>query len=174
MPATRIQSKAHSRHYAIRIGLVMVITADTLRRMIYGTRPIDYVMLVVEILVLLLIFGEIAVHANRYFRHRRRSGEVLKRLIKGQKLQSESPGTSGSGSLVTPWITATKEWANQTNDLLLKYSRAASAAFLHDVGGADVSFGFGHVNAFAQHAYVQLQTRLNNLRDILENPDVYL
>jgi hypothetical protein len=139
-----------------------------------GTRPIDILMLVVEVLVVLLIFGEMAVHANRYLRHRRRSRKLLIQLLEGQKLQAEPPGTSADSPLVVPWRTATKEWADETNALLLKYSQAASAAFLHDVGGADASFGFGHVNSSAQPDYIRLQGRLNNLRSILENPDVYL
>jgi hypothetical protein len=155
--------------------MVVVIVLDTLRRMIYGVRPFDILMLVVEVLVLLLIAYEVGVNVWRDRRRTRRSRKVLGQLTKGQKLQADAPvGSSVNNPSVVSWANTTTEWANETSALLSKYSEAASVSFLHVVGGANSSFGFGHINPYAQHAYILLQEQLNNLRSILENPDVYL
>ncbi|MGC2755474.1 hypothetical protein [Candidatus Binatus sp.] len=176
MPATRIKSKRHarSRHYAIRIGLVLVITADTLRRMLYGSRPIDKYTLAIGIVTLLIIGAEAIIHLWRYFRIERRKKQVLNYFIQGQALQG-SPIAYENAVNIEPWREQLKTWIMTTSEFLRGCSPEACAAFLYDDAKVrDVHMQFQGVSPFVYQEFATLQQRLTNLRDILENPDVYL
>lgn len=165
-----------ARHYALRIGVLLVITADTLRRLfLQGPRPIDYVMLVIEFLVLVLIGGEMAIHAYRYFRHEKRKRALLANLFEGQRLISEAPSTSVADyETAHRWELLVTQWRGGTTALLRQYSDAAAATFSQPVGTLEATTHYANVSPYAQKGYREMQTGLNNLRLIIENPDTYL
>jgi hypothetical protein len=172
MPATRNQSK---RHYAIRIGLVLLIMFDTLRRSFLHHDAFDYTMLAVEVLVLLFIGIEAGIGIWRHFRVGHRKKRLRQYLIEGQALQTVDVSSHQREELA-PWIAQVDTWINTTGEYLKKYSLEGTAAFLHDdtTKTRDSRTHFVGVSPFASHTFAILQQRLDNLRDILRNPDVYL
>jgi hypothetical protein len=147
---------------------------DTIRRSFLKHDAFDYAMIVIELAVLLLIAGEIGVHAKRYFRHRRRTRRILDFLSEGQRFQQKAPSLGAGVEEMSAWIDCVKAWSEQTSSLLSRYSSEASSSFFHKSGGVYESFGYGHVAQGAQEWYITLQGRLNNLREIMEKPEVYL
>ncbi len=141
---------------------------DTLRRLFSDVRPFEYLMLGVEVLVLLLIAYEVGSGIWHRFRRNRRSRRVHEFFSQGQMLQS---GTPGDPALVSQWLRQVEKWIIDTNGLLVRYSSQASASFLHNSGRAGMHYG--GVAQDAQYGFAELQERLNNLRAIMERPDVY-
>ena len=80
-----------TRYYATRVGALLMIVADTLRRAFQRHDAFDHTMLIVEVLVLALIGGEIAYHIVRSFKIRRRKKRLLDDLQKGQTLLASAP-----------------------------------------------------------------------------------
>jgi len=156
------------------LALVLIL-CDTIRRMIEGTRPIDWVMFVIELLVLALIAYEVGDGIYRKWRTRRFSSAVLQLMTQGQIIQRDAP-TAGTVDEATSaaWVESAKTWMGQAYDSLTAYSAQAAAAFIHDGGGFSVNYGGITGLAQARNWYATLLSRLNNLRRIMENPEAYL
>lgn len=75
----------------------------------------------------------------------------------------------------------TKAWGDEVNGFLVTYSGQASASFLlvHDSTSADSLVftqsgdGFFYLASPIREHYQRLLTQLNNLRHIIEKPEVY-
>lgn len=124
----------------------------------------------IEALVLLLIFGELAYHVCRHLKvqHRRKILECL--FAEGQKIQGDAPAQQGYGG----WLYRVDDWRRRTNQQLCRYSKEAASAFLHDPGAMSNPFVADNFAPEAKLRYLQLQHCLNNLRAIMDKPDVYL
>lgn len=177
MPATRIQSKrqAQSRRYAIRIGLVLLIMLDTIRRSFLHHDAFDYTMLAVEVLVLVIIGFEAGIGMWHHFRVGHRTKRLRQCFIEGQVLQTVNV-SSHQPEQLAPWIAQVNTWIKTTSEYLKECSLEGAAAFLHDdtTVTRDSRMHFTGVSSHAVGTYVILQQRLNNLRDILRDHDVYL
>jgi hypothetical protein len=147
---------------------------DTIRRMLEGTRPIDLWMLVIELLVLLLIAYEVVVGVWSKVRTSRRVATIFRYMAQGQNLQANAPpaGTTDI-SIPTAWVESVKEWIQQTHNALTQYSPQAAASFIHDSGGASVQYNSVSGHSQARDWYRVLILRINNLRSIMEKPNVY-
>jgi hypothetical protein len=99
----------------------------------------------------------------------------------GLGLQRSVPDTAKEESDVLKlWIVNAKAWSNKTNEFLAACSQRASAAFLlvHDSSSADsIVFTpegeFFYVASPVREHYQRLLMQLNNLRQIIEKPEVY-
>jgi hypothetical protein len=145
---------------------------DTLRRMFCDVRPFDVLMLVVEVLVLILIAYEVGSGVWQRIRRHRRSKRVLEFFSEGQALQDDAPTTTSPIVEIPEWERRCRDWTDGTNDLLKRYSPQASAAFLLSAGGL-LDWDFFGIHEGAHDTYQSLQRHLNNLRLIMERPDVY-
>ncbi len=156
---------------AVCFGINMVAMWITITRMLSSVTPFDWLMLIVELLVLLLIAYEVATNVL----HKRRVNHRLKAIFaimhKGQALQAAVPGGNADNNAITAWNDAVLAWINDANNLLSTYSPQASASFLHEPGGNTIKYS--PVAMTAHNHYVFLLMRLNNLRSIMEKPDVY-
>ena len=103
---------------------------NTLRRLLSDVRPFEYVMLVLEALVLLLIAYEVGSGIWHRLRRHRRSKRVLKYLLQGQALKSSVPTQAAPLAEVNEWRSQVQEWTDSTNRMLKRYSSEASASFL--------------------------------------------
>jgi len=139
--------------------------------MLEGTRPIDLWMLAIELVILLVIVGEAAIGIRRYYKRRPILARLSKCMISGQALQNAVPVSGVQDNSLTTWSESVKAWVGETNTFLKKHSEGASSAFLQDRGGTSLRYGGV---AWAVHDwYLTLLARLNNLRSIIEKPDVY-
>ena len=167
-------NREKGRHYTLRIGVVLLIMLDTLRHIFSGTRPIDAVMLVVELLVLAIIAVEALVHLMHWFKIRRRMKRLRERFAEGQALHHAPPSMGTAPEEALAWNRKVEAWIDVTKALLDGYSAQASMSFQHDPGREFRLAATHKIATAAELAYTRLQDCLNNLREIIENPDVYL
>jgi hypothetical protein len=146
---------------------------DTLRRMFEGSRPIDRVMLVIELLVLVLIAWEVGVgilerceaKKRRKIVEQRRN-EMRDAMVEGQRLLQTVPKLMEP---IAKWASDVDAWERETQELLRSYSAQAETAFL-----IDTSFVPSTIGAIPDpRRYGKLMMRLQNLRAIIEKPEVY-
>ncbi len=169
---SRKTESRNTRYYALRIAIMLIIILDTIRRMLYGARPIDLTTLIVEILVLLLIFYEIVSDRLQRWKTKRRLKTISKCMIEGRSLQDKVPTTNANQARLSEWRRQVEDWIPSTDKQLSHYSSHASASFLQDNG--NMSQPACPVAPALVGVYSTLQLRLNNLRSILENPGTYL
>jgi len=140
-------------------------------------RPFDWVMLAVEILVLLLIAYEVGIGLWRNRKTRNYLSALHGQMRKGLDLQTTAPSVGmGETDAVRAWLRAVPGWVEETNTLLSGYSAQASASFLHKPHGeqAGRENDYRGIYHYGRLQYAELVERLNNLRTIMEKPDVYL
>jgi hypothetical protein len=163
----------------VRLSAYGVITllalANTIRHMMEQTRPIDWVMLAIEAAVLLLIAYEIYVGVKERKKAKQRAGIVETRVTairemmsKGQNLLRSQPPFVPPQPLAL-WVNGVDNWTEQTKNLLRSYSAHAEMTFLQHPTILVNSYGSNP----KPHVYGSLEHRLNNLRNIMEKPDVY-
>ncbi len=175
----------------VRLSIYAAITflalANTIRHMIEQTRWIDWLMLVIEAAVLLLIAYEVGVnwyrHSAEVKQQKLRNTIVAKLsdfMFKGQSIRDSVPAPHQTGDNITQWIGRTDEWRSEVSQYLSKVSSRAGAAFslviasqsdgriLHNSGE-----GTFYVAGLLANAYVPLVSYLNNLRGIIEKPEAY-
>jgi len=120
-------------------------------------------MLAIEFLVLVLIAYEVLyLSIWQRLKMRRRSRVVLDLMRQGQTLQEAMPDSPEG---LMPWKSSVTAWVTETDAQLAKYSPEAVVVFRHNPTP---------VQPGGTASSVRLSNHLNNLRRILENPDVYL
>jgi hypothetical protein len=140
-------------------------------KMFDGVKPFDWLMLVVEILVLLLIAYEVGTTVLHRLQTKRRLASLFALMHRGQELQTTVPGSGTTDDQAVAWKSSVEAWANDTHKILATYSPQASARFLHN---PVVSRGiYRGIAQNAQGYYESLMMRLENLRAIMEKPEVY-
>ena len=170
----RSRKRHFARYWVIRMAILLAVIADTFRRIFQGTRPIDYVMLIVEVFVLLIIALEGIAHAVHRLRVRRRVKRLRPFQATGLALQDEfrlrfRSSNDATGEAVE-WIDRIDKWTAATSEHIKRYSLEATAAFLRDSGGVIMKYG-NQNSIFA--TYERLESRLNNLHGIIETADLY-
>jgi hypothetical protein len=172
-----------------RLGaIVLLVTGNTIRRMFSGSRPFDWLMLAVEVLVLGLIAYEVIVGVLRHSRkgqRRRRIGEITNTLSafmeKGKTLQGGLPCTELAKELEADlWMVEADKWATEAGEFLAGHSPTASVAFRLTPGTGTMALVVQNsegatftIDGRQRHAYQRLVSRLENLRGIIEKPEVY-
>jgi hypothetical protein len=142
---------------------------NTGRRMFAGSRPIDIVMLVVELLVLAIIAIEYGGHVWEKRRIKVRLAAIRSSYSQGQRLQLNAPRGLGVSQASQEWTASVRQWIDDTRSLLQLYSDQAAASFVHDpIDSPQV-----HHTIPDPVTYALLATRLSNLRGIMEKPEVY-
>jgi hypothetical protein len=169
-------------------AITLLFMAITIKHMITeGIRPFDWVMLVIEALVLLLILYEVIVGEIRHRRETARGAFLTERVAELSKLHSKGHRIQttvldpmiNNPQILQPWIDSAEAWGKETDAILRKYSQRASRTFLlvTDAGQIDTV-----VTAHGRHfmvsgaiggVYQRLVLQLENLNRIIENPALY-
>lgn len=169
-----------------RMVAALFAVGDVAWRIFSDVRPIDWLVVGVDALVLLVILCEWGVGEYRLRnerRERRRLAAIVAELSgfidKGHKLTMDIPSPTDPGALRV-WRDKAKTWREETNVFLLSRSSRASAAFqlvLHTGIHARVvetaSGGSFSIDGPIRHSYERLMTELDNLRGISEKPEAY-
>jgi hypothetical protein len=92
--------------------VLILILLDTPRHLFRETRPIDWLTLVVEILVLILIAYEVAKPLVRQFKVKRRIDVILRCVAEGVQLQREGIGLTSAD--LERWKENLQAWCNTT------------------------------------------------------------
>lgn len=154
---------------------------DVLRRWFSDARPIDWLLLIVDFLVLVAIL----VLELPDWLHKRRAETNARALApfldRGRVLQSSVPfQTHSPGAEMQQWAEKVELWSSETQGFLAGLSPRASTTFTHIVNAGeadrDVRRPDGsmfHVSGHYGDVYQVLQVKLSNLQRILENPTAY-
>jgi hypothetical protein len=123
----------------------------------------------IELLVFVIVGFEAL---SRLWRQRvvaKRAAATFYAFAEGQQLQKTVPPASESAVVIAKWKNAQRMWVIYTKQLLQSYSASAEVCFNHEPR-AVIAPPCG-ISAPAE--YEALVVRLNNLRNILENPGSY-
>ena len=140
--------------------------------MFEGTRAIDWVMLVIEALVLFLIAYEVLEKCKADRKIKERTSQTFAFLSKGQKLQKSAPQAGAGVEATVPWVKSVHAWSQDTDAFLNTCSAHASAKFLDETNMKSVTYP-----GLAQEVwtfYSLLNRKLSNLQTIIQNATVYL
>ena len=154
---------------AIYFGAVALVVCETLRRIMYGIRPFDWVMLIVEVLVLIFIAAEIVPSLRHKARARKRQRVLFSLLTEGQAILNQAPSPFVQDS-VHAWGVSVDAWSAKVTKVLADYSQHALASFNHQ---PQVGMPFHHIATGAWPHYGKLTARVENLRNIIEKPEIY-
>jgi hypothetical protein len=159
-------------------GFVLV---DAIYRLFEGSRPIDWLILGVDGLVLFVI---VLFEAPEWW-HKRSVAKKTKSLIPlleaGRHLQFSIPYQHQEISPeLSEWADTAKSWWEDAESVLANMSPKAAVAFSHinfapaDRTAMDRSGRPYHVSGYIGDIYQTLQMKLNNLKNVIENPETYL
>jgi hypothetical protein len=173
-------------------AITVLVMCNTITHIMFDEhiRPFDWWMLGIEAAVLILIAYEVGVNVVRHHRAIKRQQELDGRVNRimgfvssGQALEHTVPpdGMPPLGSAGVAIQTAAAEWKSDVQSWIMdahkfvgSCSPRASAKFLDDSRAAsfrDTSIKYRPDTA--SH-YETINRRLNNLQDIVQNPEAYL
>jgi hypothetical protein len=169
------------------LAITLLFMANTLHHMFEGIRPFDWLMLVIEVLVLIvIIFAEIAGWMRRRKESRRhsflnaKSLELSKMMDTGQRLMSIVPDPAfASPQAFMFWVQTAADWTDQVSKIMSPHSSRAVADFMLATNSQHIdAMVSAHGRNFALsgeiwETYWRLVTRLENLRRIVERPETY-
>jgi hypothetical protein len=141
---------------------------DVLRCFFADTRAIDWVMLVVECLVLLLIAYEVIWEP---WKSRRLAAIALTLADSGEAIRQRAPGTSADEGTVNKWNTSVDRWALESCEALERRSAHAASA-LRSPPARNASSYLG-VHRAANASLGGLLQRIQMLRTIAERAGLY-
>ena len=147
---------------------MLLIACDTLRRAFAGVKSIEWIMLVLEALVLILIAYEVAHNVITERKRRKAIKAAVTMMTEGAFLQQRASSLRDED--VQSWLQDVKRWSVDTSGKLDRFSTQASSAFSF-VEAEERSFA--RVHGDANRAYCDLRMRVEMLRRIMENPDAY-
>ncbi len=164
------------------LAVTVLIMCNTITHMFGDVRPFDWLMLVIEVLVLLAILwfeGRELWHRRKL---RKRVASIVPFMEKGKQIQENVPESQSEldGKPAVAWMQSVTSWVAETDEFLLSHSRRASFAFMligdtNSFGGLVYlpnGYSFPVCGDVRLH-YERLYYQLNNLRSIMEKPDVY-
>jgi len=141
-----------------------------------GARPIDRTVLIVDVLVLLVIVIEYKRTVRRERADNKRKAVVAVRinsvremLSEGQKIQNSAVPSGHTDT--DRWFQRLQRWTDSTSAALELYSAPACAAFLDVSEAPPMSI---YQTIASPQDFVHLLARLQNLRRIMEHPEIYL
>ncbi len=150
-------------------------------RLFEGTRAIDWLILIVDFLILVSI---VWLELPDWLHHRRAvamSRALTPFMDRGRQLQVSVPSQNSHPSPeLLKWAEEVKTWTEETEIFLARSSRKAAIAFTHVINAynADrtVRRPDGTRFRLAGHygdIYQVLQVKLDNLEKIIEKPEAY-
>jgi len=158
------------RRRLLYLSTLVLVMLDTLRHAFsHGSRFLDISMWIMEFLVVILIAYEVGTTVWHKRKMRRRLARLFALLASGQNLQKAAPFRHDD-AYTKNWIVDVGKWIREATESLDGYSHQAATAF------SQVKKSHPHqpgINSVAGETYGDLLQYLENLRGIMEKPDVY-
>jgi len=138
-------------------------------RLFSEARPIDWLIVAIDVLVLLWIAADFV---NIPHRWRRRSAlsHIAALLADGEKLLSAHPTPQATNDEATAWVESVKSWIVSVHSVLAKDAPRALAVFGHWPVAPQSEI---EVHSLAEPWFLELDARLRALRSITESPELY-
>jgi hypothetical protein len=158
-----------------------------IRHMFENVKPFDWLMLVIEAAVLIVIVYEVVIEGVRRRAEAKRRAFIDAQALalsvlwdKGRRIQSVVPDPLliTDTRIITDWIAEVEAWTQETQSFLAVSPRA-SASFLSVTDAGKVNLNIpvpGRIISLTgppQAPYQRLVVQLENLRRIIDRPDAY-
>jgi hypothetical protein len=138
-------------------------------RLFSEARPIDWLIVAIDFLVLLWIAADIVKIPHRWKR-RSAVNHIVALLADGESLLSARPTAQATNDAATAWVESVKSWIVAVHSLLAKDALRALAVFGHWPVGPRSEI---EVHSLAEPWFLELDARLSALRSIMEKPEIY-
>jgi len=151
------------------------------RRLFADARPIDWLLLIVDFLVLVaILWFELPEWWHKH-KGKKMVSELAPLLEKGKELKTSVPYLPNPQWEVTSkWFEDVRAWDSDTQSLLAKHSSQALSAFTHiaHVRETDRAIVTPHGDMYpvvghCGDVFQVLQAKLDNLQRIVEKADIY-
>ena len=139
-------------------------------RLFNEARPIDWLIVLIDLCVLLWIAAADIVKIPRWWKRRESIKEIARFLAEGEKLKGSWPAAGTSDAEANAWIESVKSWIVNVHSFLTKDALRAMAVFAHTTPGPQTETS---VHPSAASWLSDLDARLSALRSILEKPENY-
>ena len=149
------------------------VMGDMIYRLIYGTRPFDWLMFGLDAAILIVTVGAIFLFTLPAWKHARKAqkfaAKVLPFLREGQRLYQATPDRHDEEAIMG-WVEKAKDWEVTTGAFLAQQSERASFAFELVVNAYSTD---RILSGYAGDIYQRFQVKLDTLARIVERPDSY-
>ncbi len=150
-------------------------------RLFTDTRGIDWLILIVDFLILVaIVWLELPDWLHKR-RAERRAKTLTPLMDRGRHLQASVPNQlPNPGPELLKWVEDVKQWSADTEAFLVPLSAKAAIAFTHVMSASSADrkvhkpdgTSFRLTGRFGD-LYQVLQVKLDNLQKILESPELY-
>ena len=139
-------------------------------RLFSEARPIDWLIVVIDVCVLAWIAAADIVKIPRSWKRRRGMKRTAAFLAAGESLRGAKPAASASDEEAAGWIKAVKSWIVDIHSFLAEEAIRALAVFGQRSAGprSDTK-----AHPLAEEWSLELDARLSALRSIMEDADAY-
>ena len=138
-------------------------------RLFSEARPIDWLIVAIDLLVLLWITADIIKIPHRWKRHSA-INHIAALLTDGERLLSARPTPQATNDEATAWVESVKGWIVSVHSVLAKDALHALAVFGH---WPVASRSEVEVHSLVKPWFLELEARLSALRSIMEKPEIY-
>jgi hypothetical protein len=141
-----------------------------LRRVFDEARPIDWLIVVIDFIVLFWIAAANFIKVPHRWKSRGAIKRLTASLADGENLHSSQPTALSSNNDANAWVEEVKIWIDGVQSFLAKNAVRALIVFEQHRSGPRVETD---VHPSAEDCFFELDARLRTLRSILENMDAY-
>jgi hypothetical protein len=141
-----------------------------LRRIFDEARPIDWLIVVIDFIVLFWITAANIIKVPHRWKNHGAIKHLTAFLVAGEGLHGTRPTIHAIDNDANAWVEAVKNWISKVQLFLAKNSVRALIVFGQNTVGPRMGT---EVHPLAEDYYSELDARLRALRSILENMDVY-
>jgi hypothetical protein len=153
-----------------KLTSLIEFASGMLRRVFTESRPIDWLIVVIDFIVLFWIAAANFIKVPHRWKSRNAIKHLTAFLADGDKLLSSRPTAHSSNNDANAWVEAVKIWIDAVQLFLAKNAVRALIAFEQRATGLRVETD---VHPSAEDCFFELDARLRTLRSILEKMDVY-
>jgi hypothetical protein len=139
-------------------------------RLFSEARPIDWLIIAIDLLVLLWIAADVVKIPQRWKR-RAAINHIASLLADGERLLGARPTPQSSNDEATAWVESVKGWIVSVHSVLAENAMRALAVFGHWPVASQSEI---QVHSLAEPWFLELDARLSALRSISDTPELYL
>jgi len=146
------------------------IASGIFGRLFNEARPIDWLIVAVDLLVLLWITAADIVKIPHWRRSRRARKRIVAFVAEGESIEEARPTAVASDDEANAWIERVKSWTVGVHSYLAKHALQAVTVFGHAEPQPQAGSA---VHPLAAKWLSDLDARLSALRSIMEKPNLY-
>lgn len=164
------------RWRALRLAILPLLMWNALRIMFCDVRPVDWLLVIIEVLVLVIIGAEAVIDFIHWVR-RRNERQTLNRLVdRAEELRNSIPRQTDDDAAKLAWAQGTRDWTIEARSFFRGYS-SYTRRFFDYSGGSMMAYEENNRHAPASIIFEAINDfgyRLDHLHQIVQHRDRYL